>query len=347
MVKIGNRILGSRRPVFVVAEAGVNHNGDLCLARQLVRAAVRTGADAVKFQTWKTERLVSASAPKATYQSQRTDPGQTQYDFLQKLELDAAAFQEIQAEAREAGILFLSTPDDEESAELLACMDVPAIKIGSGEVTNLPYLEFVAKLGKPVLLSTGMSTLGEVENALMAMRKAGLRDIVLLHCTSSYPAKIEDANLRAVRTLQQAFRIPVGYSDHTVGLEAPLAATALGAVVIEKHLTLDKSLPGPDHAWALSPEEFRAMVSGIRAVEKCLGDGIKRPCEVEKELRAVARRSVVAASNIAAGTRLRRDVLSLKRPGSGISPAYLDVLVGRTARQEIAKDELLRWEKLF
>jgi N-acetylneuraminate synthase/N,N'-diacetyllegionaminate synthase len=330
--------------VFVIAEAGVNHSGDLSLAKQLVDVAVEAGADAVKFQTFRTECVVSRWAPKAEYQLRTTPSAESQFEMMRKLELNRHTYASLQAQCRARGIQFISTPFDFGSVDLLAGLDVPLFKIPSGEITNFPLLKYIARMGKPIFLSTGMSYLGEVEAALEALRSAGAKDITLLHCTSSYPADPADANLRAMLTLRQAFGLPVGYSDHTPGIAVAVAAVALGAVIIEKHFTLDRSLPGPDHIASLEPHELKSLVSAIRIVERALGDGIKRPMPSEEDTRAVARRSVVAACDLAAGVVLRAEHLTLKRPGTGLPPSSLSWLVGRTLKRDVVADELLSAE---
>jgi N-acetylneuraminate synthase/N,N'-diacetyllegionaminate synthase len=327
--------------VFVIAEAGVNHNGDLDQGRRLVDAAAAAGCDAVKFQTFRAEALVSRFAPKAEYQRFATRGDESQLEMIRRLELDRAAHVSLQAHCRARGIQFISTPFDPKSADLLSDLNVPLFKIPSGEITNFPLLDYIGRKGKPVILSTGMSYLAEVEAALEVLRGAGAKEITLLHCTSNYPAAPADANLLAMLTLRQAFGVPVGYSDHTLGQEVAVAAVALGATVVEKHFTLHRSLPGPDHRASLEPHELRDLVSAIRNIEQALGDGVKRPTLREEGMRAVARRSIVAASALPAGTVLAAEHLALKRPGTGLPPARLASLVGRVLRRDVAADELL------
>jgi N,N'-diacetyllegionaminate synthase len=334
-VLIHDRPVGEGHPCFVIAEAGVNHGGDLDRARRLVDAAARAGADAVKFQTFQAGRLVVAAAPKAAYQERV--PG-TALEMLRALELDEPAHRTLQAHCRDRGILFLSSPFEEASADLLERLGLPAFKLPSGELTNLPFLDHVARKGRPVLLSTGMATLGEVERALAALAPLGPGRVVLLHCVSSYPARPEDANLRAMATLARNFQVPVGYSDHTPGLEVALAAVALGAAVLEKHLTLDRTLPGPDQAASLEPGEFQALVAGVRTVESALGHGRKEPAPSELELVRVARKSVFAARDLARGTVLEPGHLVIKRPGTGLPPECLPALLGRTLRRDLPGD---------
>jgi N,N'-diacetyllegionaminate synthase len=330
----------------VIAEAGVNHNGDLDLAKKLVDAAAEAGADAVKFQTFSADRLVTRKAPKAEYQKRRTDASESQYDMLKKLELSEAAQRELQARCQERGILFLSTPFDEQSADFLERLGVPAFKIPSGEITNAPFLAHVARKGRPMIVSTGMSTLEEVKDAVDTIRTAGNPPLVLLHCVSNYPADPRDVNLRAMSTLAQAFGVPVGYSDHTLGVAVGIAAMALGACVLEKHLTMDRSLPGPDHCASLEPRELMTLVCDGRNVELSLGNGIKMPTSAERELAAVARKSLVAARDLRAGTILQADMLVARRPGCGLPPSMLSHIVGKRTGRHIREDELLRVEDL-
>ncbi|MDI6917988.1 MAG: N-acetylneuraminate synthase, partial [Thermoplasmatales archaeon] len=300
-VKIGNRIIGKGNPCFIIAEAGVNHNGEMNLAKKLIDTAKNAKADAVKFQTFKTGKILIKEAPKAEYQKETTGEG-TQYEMIKKLELSEKDFKELAGYAKQRGIMFLSTPFDEESADLLEKLNVPAFKIGSGDLTNLPLLEYIAKKDKTIIISTGMATLDEVRDAVNAIKNAGNNQIILLHCTSNYPAKIGDCNLRAMHTLEKEFNVPVGYSDHTLGITVSVAAVAMGASVIEKHFTLDKNLPGPDHRASLEPDELKEMVKKIRNVEKALGTGEKKPAESEMETQKVARKSIVAKVNIQKGT---------------------------------------------
>lgn len=324
----------------------MNHNGSVDLAMRLVDAAADAGADAVKFQTFSAERLATASASKAPYQEQTTGAGESQREMLKALELPVDAYRRLQARCHERGIVFLSTPFDELSADLLDNLGVPAFKIPSGEITNTPLLEHVAAKRKPVLLSTGMSTLAEVDAAVDVLRFGGAAGLVLLQCTSAYPVPPASVNLSAMRTLAREFAIPVGYSDHTAGIHITLAAVALGAHVIEKHLTLDRGLAGPDHHASIEPHELVALVRGIRDVEVALGDGVKRPTEDERAMAAVVRRSVVAGRDLPAGAVLTRNTVTMKRPGTGIPPTRLAELVGRRLRVTVRADEVLTWDML-
>jgi N-acetylneuraminate synthase len=332
--------------VFIIAEAGVNHNGSLDLALRLVDAAKASGADAVKFQTFRADLLTTRSAHKAPYQERTTANAESQFEMLQRLELDAAAHQRLIDHCRQIGIQFLSSPFDAQSADLLATMNVPLYKVPSGEITNLPFLQHLARKNRPLILSTGMSTLGEVEEAVHVLQAAGATQLTLLHCVTEYPAPYAEVNLRAMQTLKSAFGLPVGYSDHTPGIDIAIAAVALGAEVIEKHFTLDRSLPGPDHPASLEPVELQQMVAAIRHVEAALGTGIKAPAPCELLNLSVARKSVVAARSLPAGHRLATGDLDIKRPGNGLAPKLLPALIGRTLRTGVAKDEIINWNHL-
>ncbi|MBI4287989.1 MAG: N-acetylneuraminate synthase [Chloroflexi bacterium] len=345
-IEIRKKLLGDGDPCFIIAEAGVNHNGDFEVAKKLVDAAFEAGANAVKFQTFSTEKLVTQTAPKPEYQKRGTPARESQFSMLKSLELPLKQQRELKLYADRTGIIFLSTPYDEESVDFLVEIGAPALKISSADITNLPLLAYAASKGIPIILSTGMSTLGEVEEAVGAIRDAGSPPLALLHCNFNYPAAYEDVNLRAMGTLRQAFQVPVGYSDHTPGYEVCLAAVALGAVIIEKHFTLDRGLPGPDHKASIEPGEMRELVAGIRKVEKALGSPVKRPSGGEIPNRAISRRSIVAAVDIAAGATISREMLTAKRPGSGLQPAHIADLVGRKARYSMSKDELIDWEKV-
>jgi len=327
--------------VFVIAEAGVNHNGSVELAERMVDAAADAGADAVKFQTFKAEKLVAKEAQMADYQQKNTGAKESQYAMLKRLEIDEEAHRRLMRRCEKRGILFLSTPFDLESVRMLGEMGLEIFKIGSGELTNLPYLRAIGALKKRVILSTGMADLGEVEDALDALVEAGTpkERITLLHANTMYPTPMEDVNLRAMQTLSCAFGCSVGYSDHTLGIEIPVAAVAMGASVIEKHFTLDRTMKGPDHAASLEPDELAAMVRAIRNVEKALGDGIKRPSPSETPNIPVARKSIVAARPIRKGERLGEDNLAVKRPGTGLSPMRWDEVVGTRALRDYEEDE--------
>jgi len=333
-------------PVFIIAEAGVNHNGEVGLAKRLIDVAAESGADAVKFQTFRADRLVSPKAPKAEYQLQTTNPNESQSDMLQRLALSPEVHRELRNYCRERSVLFLSTPFDEESADLLDEMGVPVFKIGSGEITNWPFLNYIARKGKPIILSTGMSYLREVDEAVMVIHNAGNHQLALLHCVSNYPANPVDANLRAMQTMTTAFGVPVGYSDHTLGIEIALAAVTLGASIIEKHFTLDKNLPGPDHKASLEPDELSALITGIRTIEQSLGNGEKQPVPSEENTRSIARRSVVAAIDIPIGSIVKSDMVKLLRPGTGIPPSQMEQVLGRKTRSPLSVGQLVSWSDL-
>jgi N,N'-diacetyllegionaminate synthase len=328
---------------LIIAEAGVNHNGDLVLARQLVDVAADAGADMVKFQTFSADRLVAAHAPKADYQVQTTGADESQHAMLRRLELTREMHEALIAHCRSRKIRFFSTGFDPKSIDLLADLGLDRFKIPSGEITNLPYLRHVGRYGKPLILSTGMSTLDEVEAALHVLERAGTpRDrITVLHCNTEYPTPMADVNLRAILTIRDAFGVAVGYSDHTLGFEVAIAAVALGATVIEKHFTLDRNLPGPDHKASLEPGELKAMVAAIRNIEQALGDGVKRMSAGEAKNKPVARKSLVAACAIRAGDVFGESNLTVKRPGTGVSPMCWDDVMGKKAPRDFAPDELI------
>ncbi|OPX96499.1 MAG: N,N'-diacetyllegionaminic acid synthase [Syntrophorhabdus sp. PtaB.Bin027] len=322
----------------------MNHNGRINLAKELIDVAAEAGADAVKFQTFRAENVVTCHAEKAEYQKSSTSANESQYEMIKNLELPDESFRDLSDYAKKRGIIFLSTPFDEESADLLDQIGVPAYKIPSGEITNYPLLKKIAKKRKPVILSTGMSTLGEVEEAFNYLKKNGARYIVLLHCTTSYPAPLHSANLRAMKTLQCAFCVPVGFSDHTEGITISIAAVAMGATVLEKHFTLDRTLPGPDHLASLEPGELKAMVQAIRDVECAQGDGIKKPNEVEIQIREIARKSIVAKRSIKKNEIITSDMLTVKRPGTGIKPNYLHFFIGKKINCDLEKDNFVLFD---
>lgn len=328
-IDIGGRLVGAGCPCYLIAEAGVNHNGDPDAALRLVDAAAAAGVDAVKFQTFAAERLATATAPKANYQLETTDRAESQLDMLRRLELSADAHRRVMAHCSARGVQFLSTPYDEESADFLDVLGVAAFKIGSGEIVNWPFLQHVARKGRPMIVSTGTTYLSEVDEAARTIADAGNDQLVLLHCVSRYPADPATANLRAMQTMAQAFPWPVGFSDHSLGIEVGLAAAALGARVIEKHFTLDRTLPGPDHKASLEPAELAELVKGIRKVESALGDGIKRPVPAEEEGRKLGHRGLVAVRDLPEGYIIERADLRALRTGTGISVKDILWVVGR------------------
>ena len=328
---------------LIIAEAGVNHNGDLDLARRLIDAAAEAGADWVKFQTFSADRMVTTHAGKADYQTRTTDAAESQYTMIRRLELTRDMHVALIAHCRQRGIQFSSTGFDPQSIDMLAELGLDCFKIPSGEITNLPYLRHVARYGKTVILSTGMATLGEIEAALDVLEHGGTprSRITVLHCNTEYPTPMVDVNLRAMLAIGDAFGVAVGYSDHTSGIEIPIAAAALGATVIEKHFTLDRNLPGPDHKASLEPAELKVMVDAIRNIEQALGDGIKRPTASESKNKPIARKSLVAARSIKAGEVFSAANLTVKRPGTGLSPMRWDEVLGRKAPRDFAPDELI------
>ncbi|MCX7748442.1 MAG: N-acetylneuraminate synthase [Clostridia bacterium] len=330
--------------VFIIAEAGVNHNGSMETAKKLVDMAVESGADAVKFQTFKAYEAVGTFAPKAAYQIENTGESGSQYEMAKQLELPFECFREIKAYCDGKGILFISTPDGSESLNYLVSLKVTLIKIGSSDVTNVEFLKEIGHTGLPIILSTGMSTLGEVEEALKIINSTGNTKVRLMHCTTDYPTRIEDVNLRAMVTLRNAFKISVGYSDHTTGIEAAVAAVALGAEFLEKHITLDKNMEGPDHKASMDFAEFRKYIAAVRNAEILLGDGIKRPTKREKEMMNQVRRSIVASTYLEEGTVITKELLAYKRPGIGILPKFADIIIGKRIKRNLEKDEPILWE---
>lgn len=327
--------------VFIIAEAGVNHNGSVELAKQLVKKAKEAGVDAVKFQTFQSINLVSKFAEKAEYQKASTAKEENQLDMIKKLELSYYEFIELKKYCDEQGILFLSTPFDLESIDFLNQLEMPLFKIPSGEITNLPYLIKIARTKKHIILSTGMSNLNEVSQAIDVLNQHGAKSITLLHCNTEYPTPMHDVNLRAMETMRHKFHLNVGYSDHTMGIEVPIAAVAMGAKVIEKHFTLDKKMDGPDHKASLEPDELKNMVQAIRNIEKVFGTGEKKPSESEIKNINIARKSIVAAKPICKGECFTEANLTVKRPGNGISPMKWFEVIGREATQNYEEDELI------
>lgn len=327
--------------VFIIAEAGVNHNGSLELAKKLVDAAKEAGADCVKFQTFVSKNIVSKNAVKAEYQKQQTEPEESQQDMLKKLELSFDEFVELNEYCKSKSIEFMSTAFDFDSIDFLDGLEMGTWKIPSGDITNLPYLIKIANLNKPVILSTGMSTMEDIRSAIKALKENGAAELTVLHCTTEYPTPFEDVNLRAMNTIKEEFGVKVGYSDHTKGIEVPIAAVALGATVIEKHFTLDRNMEGPDHKASLEPNELKAMVDSIRHIELALGNGMKQPAESEKKNMAVARKSIIARKDIKAGEIFTEENLTVKRPGDGISPMRWFDIIGKPAPRDFEEDELI------
>lgn len=343
--RIGQREIGSDRPAFVIAEAGVNHNGEVEIGKHLIEEAARAGADAVKFQAFRPEEITTRRAAKAEYQDRTTSGGGGQYEMLRELSLSAEEQQQLRDYCADIEIPYLCTPYDSESVELLESLEVEAYKISSSDITNIPLLRFVAEQGRPVILSTGMSNLGEVEDAVTTLRSGLDRDeLCLLHCLSAYPAPHEDLNLSAIRTLRAAFDLPVGFSDHTTGTMAAGWARAIGACILEKHFTLDRNMSGPDHRASLEPDELEEYVATVRAVEEALGDGRKRVMPSERSNKSKLRKSLVANRPIPAGEILQRNDLAAKRPATGLSPLVVDSVVGRRTRKKLDPDDELSYD---
>jgi sialic acid synthase SpsE len=341
---INGRLIGPGQSCFVIAEPGSNHNGSLDMALKLIDVAADAGADAVKFQTFRAEDHYVRNTPQFSY-LREIAPDVSTFDLIRQNEMPREWHSILRKRAAERGVIFLSTPSDRAAVdELVDQHDMGAIKIASFEAVDLSFIDYCARKGRPMIVSTGMCSLGDVEDILATMERAGNQELVLLHCTSLYPTQPEQVNLRAMQTIAAAFGVPVGISDHTTDIEVPLAAVTLGACVVEKHYTADRTLPGPDHPFALEPTELKAMVAGIRKVEKALGSPLKRQLPDEAEMARLGRRSVVARVHISEGTILKSEMLTAKRPGYGIAPKFLPLLVGRPARRTIEADEVVTWE---
>ena len=330
--------------ITIIAEAGVNHNGSMATAKKMIDAAVDAGADLVKFQTFKAETLITETAEKAEYQKNLTEDSESQFEMLKKLELNRDKHEELILYCGQKNIQFLSTAFDHDSIDLLAELNIPFFKIPSGDITNLPYMRHVGRMGKPVVMSTGMATLEEVQIAMNVLLEVGVKkdDLTILHCNTEYPTPMPDVNLRAMLTIRDELGVNVGYSDHTLGIEVPVAAVAMGACVIEKHFTLDRNMPGPDHAASLEPDELKSMVSAIRNIEQALGYGEKKPSPSETNNIVVVRKSIVAKKDIKKGEVLSDSNLDTKRPGTGISPMEWDAYIGKFADREYQTDELIQ-----
>lgn len=347
-IKIGNRIIGPNQPVFIIAEAGVNHNRNLKLARKLIDAAFRSGADAVKFQTFNPDTLVTKNTAKADYQvKRRRKTNESQYRMLKKLVLPREWHKELKQYAEKKGLVFLSTPFSLDDAVFLRKLGIKAIKVGSTDTENIPYLAKIAKWGLPIILSTGMSALPEIKEVVKTIRKAGNNKLAILHCTTNYPTPYEEVNLRAISTLQKEFKdVPIGFSEHTTGIEAAIASVALGVRIIEKHFTLDRNMPGPDHLASLEPNQLKLMAGAIRNIEKAMGTGKKVPFKSELKIARIARKSLVAAHDIPAGKKLTANDITIKRPGTGINPKFLNKAIGRITKNGLRKDQLFSWGML-
>ena len=347
-ITIGNKLIGSNRPVFVIAEAGVNHNGDIDLAKELISEAKNAGADCIKFQSFKADRVVLDNAPKAQYQKKTTNPAESQLKMLKKLELSEEAHKILFDYCQEIDIMFLSTPYNKKDADLLHQLNVQAYKLSSLHIAEPAFVEYVASKEKPILMSTGMATLSEVDEAVRVVRSICKDDqFVLLQCTTNYPSLPEHANIKSMNTMKQAFNLHVGYSDHTQSFTACIVAVALGAKVIEKHFTLDKNLDGPDHSSSESPETFKQLVNIIREAEKTLGSGRKEPVSIELQNAKGIRRSIVAAKNLCKGDVLTKSCVEFKRPANGISPSFLNQILGQRVRNDINENSYIKWSDLL
>ncbi len=328
---------------FIIAEIGVNHNGSVDLARKMIRSASECGVDAVKFQTFVSEDLVSENAKTAEYQENNTNEN-SQLEMLKKLELSYDDFFDLKKYAEEWGVVFLSSPFDIKSVDLLEKLNVSLYKLGSGELNNFELIDYVLKTNKPLILSTGMATLDEIRETYDYI--SNKQNLIILHCITGYPTSFEEANLNFIKTLQKELDVPIGFSDHSPGIELPIAAVALGACVVEKHFTLDKTLEGPDHKASLNPEEFKAMVSAIRNVEVAMGDGIRKFSENENEIKKVARKSIILNNDIKKGTVLEKEMLVIKRPGTGIAPKFINEIIGKSVNKDLKSNDILKWEDL-
>lgn len=343
-ISIGAKKIGPHQPVYIIAEAGVNHNGNVDLAEKMIKIAADCGADAVKFQAFNSDLLASHGSPLADYQKKNVRTARTQRTMLRELELQAGDFVRLKAACEKAGVEFLVSPFDLESLKMLFTLGVNAVKIASSELTDTPLLAAIAARKVPALMSTGMSTLDEVKAAIKVLRSGKLKEIALFHCVSAYPAPYDQSNLRAISTLKKNFAVPVGYSDHSPGLHIGVAAVAAGAMLLEKHFTLDRKMPGPDQALSLEPSELHSFVTAVRQVEKAMGNGIKEPVAAEGNVREMARKSLVATRAIARGEKLTADMLTTKRPATGIEPAKIAKVIGRRAKCDIPADTVITWD---
>ncbi len=343
-IRIGDKEVGDQEPTFIIAEAGSNHNRDINQAKMLIDVAIDAKADAVKFQTYSAEKLYSKKTPKPTYLEKITRKDETIWDLIKNIELPREFQAELADYCRDNDIIFLSTPFDHEAIEELDALGVLAYKIASFEIVDIPLLKHAANKRKPMLISTGMADIGDIEDALEAIYSAGNKQVALLHCNIGYPPPMDIVNLRAIQTMERAFDIPVGFSDHTMSTTIPAVAVAMGACIVEKHFTLDRSMHGPDHPFALEPNELEEMVKNIRDVEMALGSGIKQRTEAEEEMYRIGRRSIVAAQNIPTGAEITEEMLTVKRPGFGIKPKFLEIIIGRRAKVDIEEDDIITWE---
>lgn len=341
-IKIGSKLVGEGHPTFIIAEAGINHQGDLDKAKEMVKIAAKAGADAVKFHSYKTERVFTKQAPKAEYMKKDSQK-ESFFSMAKRYELSFEDYQILMNLTKKKNILFLSTPYDETGVDLLEKLGVLFYKVGSSDTTNLPLLRYIAKRKKPMIVSTGMSDMQEIKEALNVIHSTGNNKIILLQCTSNYPTALENVNLRAIKTLREKFKVPVGFSDHTLGISVDIAAVALGACVTEKHFTLDKNMEGPDHKASLEPHELKEMIRGIRDIEKAFGSPLKKVAKSEIEVKKVARKSIVADKFIPTGVKITRNMLAIKRPGTGLPSRFMKDILGKKAKSDIKKDELIKW----
>lgn len=347
VIQIGKRLVGDGQPCFLVAEVGINHNGDIGLAKQMIDVATECGVDAVKFQTFKADEFVGSTGESYTYRSQGKEVTESMYEMFKRYEFSREEWEIILAYCKDRDITFFSTPQNPSDLDfILSLVKLPAIKVGSDDLTNLPLLRYYAAKGLPMIVSAGMATLGEIEDAVNTIRGAGNEDLIILHCVSSYPADADEVNLKRIKTIEQAFHVIVGFSDHTIGSVAAVGAVALGAKVVEKHFTLAKDLPGPDHWFSANPEELRKLVDDVRFVEKALGSSVITPTQKEWGMRNIARRSIVAKRDIDKGDIISEDMLTLKRPGIGLPPKFIEHVLGKEARVFIKKDELIDFSKV-
>ena len=335
-----------RKRVLVIAEIGCNHNGDKQIAKRLIKAAAESGADVAKFQTFNPDELLTIDAPKALYQIKATGTKESQFERLNRVKLNKEDHKELRDYCEKSNIIFCSSPFDHQSVDLLHELEVPFFKVASGEITNLPLLEHISSYGKPIILSTGMANLGEIEDAINVIGEENRGNIILTHCLSNYPADWVETNLRAIQTLRDAFHLPVGFSDHTEGIELSLVAVGMGAVVIEKHITLDRNMEGGDHKASLEPYEFKELVQKIRRLEIALGDGIKKCMSSEENVKKIARKSIVAGRNINKGDIINSNNLAVKRPGTGLHPKYLKSIINYVSKDTIKKDQLIQWHNI-
>ena len=346
MIRIANKFIGKEQSCFIIAEAGVNHTGDISLAKKLIDAAVDAGVDAVKFQTWVTEDLVTKTAPKANYQVETTGGEGSQFEMIKKLELPFESFKTLKKYCDDRNIIFLSTPDEEKSVDFLQSINVPAFKLSSGELTNFRMLKKIALQGKPIIISTGMSTINQIKESIVILEKNGSKEIIILHCNVNYPTENKDVNLRVIQTLKEEFNYPIGFSDHTMSVEVPVASVALGATVVEKHFTLDRNMDGPDHSSSLEPNELKNMVEMIRSVEVALGSPEKIITESEKGNIGVMRKVIVASHDLKKGEILKSSDIAMKRAGDGLEPKFESKILGMKLIKSVSEDESVTLEML-